>query len=342
MPVSILVLVEVLPWVIQASSVDLGGETVSILVLVEVLPWAYNIISVCTSATAVSILVLVEVLPWGHPAYAAIIRKSIVSILVLVEVLPWAGRGRNLYSDTLVSILVLVEVLPWAVKRFRVHYGPLKFQSLFWWKYCPGVKMFYFSVATHSVSILVLVEVLPWAYPGENGRVRGGAVSILVLVEVLPWVPVVRVRRCAPHPVSILVLVEVLPWAFAFGGFCALSIGFNPCSGGSIALGFSFKLAIELWITCFNPCSGGSIALGPHRLPGCSRVRHASFNPCSGGSIALGGQCASQRCPESQVSILVLVEVLPWGCCHNTKDNLVIRLRFNPCSGGSIALGTPS
>ena len=38
-----------------------------------------------------------------------------------------------------------------------------------------------------------------------------------------------------------------------------------------------------------------------------------------------------------RVSILVLVEVLPWG--KQIKDVRIVIDSFNPCSGGSIALG---
>ena len=37
------------------------------------------------------------------------------------------------------------------------------FQSLFWWKYCPGEKRKKALHPVRVVSILVLVEVLPWA-----------------------------------------------------------------------------------------------------------------------------------------------------------------------------------
>ena len=62
------------------------------------------------------------------------------------------------------------------------------------------------------------------------------------------------------------------------------------------------------------------------------------FNPCSGGSIALGYKFSIGRGDSFPVSILVLVEVLPW-----VRDGLApagdVADGFNPCSGGSIALG---
>ena len=63
-------------------------------------------------------------------------------------------------------------------------------------------------------------------------------VSILVLVEVLPWV--LRDKVLPPLNgvvVSILVLVEVLPWATSSVVTLCAMLSFNPCSGGSIALG---------------------------------------------------------------------------------------------------------
>ena len=39
----------------------------------------------------------------------------------------------------LVSILVLVEVLPWDEAYDRKNRALPLFQSLFWWKYCPGM-----------------------------------------------------------------------------------------------------------------------------------------------------------------------------------------------------------
>ena len=61
------------------------------------------------------------------------------------------------------------------------------------------------------------------------------------------------------------------------------------------------------------------------------------FNPCSGGSIALGDVRPQRSADSPGVSILVLVEVLPWDFSQE-GPGLSAR-RFNPCSGGSIALG---
>ena len=73
----------------------------------------------------------------------------------------WPGVGGKY-----VSILVLVEVLPWAdVKPAfldTLKEGIDRFQSLFWWKYCPGASSADRSLGSTVVSILVLVEVLPW------------------------------------------------------------------------------------------------------------------------------------------------------------------------------------
>ena len=87
-----------------------------------------------------------------------------------------------------VSILVLVEVLPWVATDVLARLRAQRFQSLFWWKYCPGAKVRYVQGPHHLVSILVLVEVLPWADYLRPRCGPGCGVSILVLVEVLPWV----------------------------------------------------------------------------------------------------------------------------------------------------------
>ena len=124
-------------------------------------------------------------------------------------------------------------------------------------------------------------------------------------------------------------------------------LGFNPCSGGSIALGLWVGAALPSPPLCFNPCSGGSIALGFPALPA-RFASYACFNPCSGGSIALGDRCHRPRphtlrfqslfwwkyCPGGStgpggedpnppVSILVLVEVLPWGSLGRNSFSVV-------------------
>ena len=68
-----------------------------------------------------------------------------VSILVLVEVLPWDGSEMGLSIFRHVSILVLVEVLPWEVPSLVNSSLRYMFQSLFWWKYCPGIGEAFFE-----------------------------------------------------------------------------------------------------------------------------------------------------------------------------------------------------
>ena len=117
------------------------------------------------------------------------------------------------------------------------------------------------------------------------------------------------------------------------------------------------------WLQCFNPCSGGSIALG-NQYRQWGWLWPCCFNPCSGGSIALGGKAWPMIPPQWMrlVSILVLVEVLPWDEAYDRKNRalplfqslfwwkycpgmpqillkLIMIICFNPCSGGSIALG---
>ena len=113
-----------------------------------------------------------------------------------------------------VSILVLVEVLPWVyVVVFPVVLQVGEFQSLFWWKYCPGGK-YRWTIFRHSDGFQSLFW---WKYcPGTPqsrvGEWQLSEVSILVLVEVLPWEMGVTPNQSYLVKVSILVLVEVLPW----------------------------------------------------------------------------------------------------------------------------------
>ncbi len=111
---------------------------------------------------------------------------------------------------------------------------------------------------------------------------------------------------------------------------------FNPCSGGSIALGLMSAQPERRTGASFNPCSGGSIALGA--LVDSILTGVPGFNPCSGGSIALGIPGRVRVCRCGVVSILVLVEVLPWAFAH-VGGKIHMETSFNPCSGGSIALG---
>ena len=144
------------------------------------------------------------------------------------------------------------------------------------------------------------------------------------------------VERDAPASVSILVLVEVLPWAEGL------------LSGGEMKILFQ---SLFWWKYCPGLDRSGCW----RRLP------RTGFNPCSGGSIALGPPQPCAWTPRAQVSILVLVEVLPWvdradggwwevmfqslfwwkycpGFNYASPFRSVVQ-SFNPCSGGSIALG---
>ena len=103
--------------------------------------------------------------------------------------MPWAYHACNARCQRdRVSILVLVEVLPWALDGPTAESVVYLFQSLFWWKYCPGCGYQGLWCRAVHVSILVLVEVLPWAEQKvELAGFVSDQVSILVLVEVLPW-----------------------------------------------------------------------------------------------------------------------------------------------------------
>ncbi len=185
-----------------------------------------------------------------------------VSILVLVEVLPWAGGALLPGFVVRVSILVLVEVLPWEREGRSTRPAKYLFQSLFWWKYCPGLDP-------------------------ELGRC-----SRTVEFQSLFW------------------------WKYCPGNMPS-------------ALGGTTNI-------CFNPCSGGSIALGvyPFRI----RTQYPRmFQSLFWWKYCPGQANTFQAGEMSKVSILVLVEVLPWGSGRCSMSSTVPR--FNPCSGGSIALG---
>ena len=209
-----------------------------------------------------------------------------------------------------------MEVLPWAYPPIWRDKGQrCLFQSLFWWKYCPGLvtavnrtTRFRFNPCSGGSIALGQKDANPavfltqkfqslfwWKYcPGVD---RQGAA-------------VVTLRDA----VSILVLVEVLPWAWC-GSRCPLD---------------SHK--------CFNPCSGGSIALGADAPTGYGQPVFVSILVLVE-VLPWGWQRHAGRCTSFEVSILVLVEVLPWAKITG-PTSASLRKGFNPCSGGSIALGS--
>ena len=112
-PVSILVLVEVLPWDRWPSAIGYA-PSVSILVLVEVLPWEQEEAlremerqDACFNPCSGGSIAL------GSNTSLSMKLTLSVSILVLVEVLPWESEAYPYPPPPPVSILVLVEVLPW-------------------------------------------------------------------------------------------------------------------------------------------------------------------------------------------------------------------------------------
>ena len=198
----------------------------------------------------------------------------------------------------------------------------VRFQSLFWWKYCPGYPIPDVLLFNHIfVSILVLVEVLPWASATARTGPRsmgfnpcsGGSIA---LGENLRDYIVEAVN------VSILVLVEVLPWA---GGHANLEQGspvvFQSLFWWKYCPGYVPPFTGQARKS-FNPCSGGSIALGPRPITLHAHLVESGFNPCSGGSIALGSISDGNASTDSVVSILVLVEVLPWVFAGNVHHSV--------------------
>ncbi len=156
------------------------------------MPWAYASLGSLSMAPKVSILVLVEVLPWVPVRCGLCLYPSRVSILVLVEVLPWA-RARRWGMMLLCDIHQFQSLFWWKYCpgndciHFQALFGS-RFQSLFWWKYCPGSSP---------------EEAFRWPYQGFN-PCSGGSIALGI-----------RERTCRPtarYRVSILVLVEVLPW----------------------------------------------------------------------------------------------------------------------------------
>ena len=110
---------------------------------------------------------------------------------------------------------------------------------------------------------------------------------------------------------------------------------FNPCSGGSIALGVDYVAYEALSGNGFQSLFWWKYC--PGLVTAVNRTTRFRFNPCSGGSIALGSCLRRCAVTPNRVSILVLVEVLPWARSFSALPTAP--LCFNPCSGGSIALG---
>ena len=111
---------------------------VSILVLVEVLPWEWLALVGSPTSTLFQSLFWWKYCPGQALCSHLLNVPPAVSILVLVEVLPWVRRRQAEYYIAHVSILVLVEVLPWDRAHGEHQLARAMFQSLFWWKYCPG------------------------------------------------------------------------------------------------------------------------------------------------------------------------------------------------------------
>ena len=188
---------------------------------------------------------------------------------------------------------------------------PSRFQSLFWWKYCPGQDRDGFSHA----SLPRFQSLFWWKYcPGLQldlcGQFDAGFVSILVLVEVLPWV-----------------YSSARIYCFAWSGF-------NPCSGGSIALG---KLILARRALCrafqslfwWKYCPGSVSPV---------LVRTAlSFQSLFWWKYCPGVRPYAGICLPWQFQSLFWWKYCPGKVTVSSMP--CIRKCFNPCSGGSIALG---
>ena len=140
--------------------------------------------------------------------------------------------------------------------------------------------------------------------------------------------------------------------------------GFNPCSGGSIALGsaavdgfaptaYRFQ-SLFWWKYCPGANNSGPGYLvsamfqslfwwkycpGPGKRTGTTHNAYC-FNPCSGGSIALGVNVHDIFYVENGFQSLFWWKYCPGPSgSHYGQGRRV--MCFNPCSGGSIALGQP-
>ena len=137
-------------------------------------------------------------------------------------------------------------------------------------------------------------------------------------------------------PVSILVLMEVFRPAVKSLNVPFPSIGFNPCSDGSVSTGARSSRPVS-HLRRFNPCSDGSVSTG---CPGRTRRRPlpSCFNPCSDGSVSTGQNGVLDKTAWAyRVSILVLMEVFRPG--RMAPNTAVWWQSFNPCSDGSVSTG---
>ena len=89
---------------------------------------------------------------------------------------------------------------------------------------------------------------------------------------------------------------------------------------------------------CFNPCFDGSVERGSSPRGVLDR-QAAGFNPCFDGSVERG-ECGAYEGPgRTEVSILVLMEVLREADAHRTaRDER--KYGFNPCFDGSVERGS--
>ena len=133
-----------------------------------------------------------------------------------------------------------------------------EFQSLFWWKYCPGIWQ---GLNVADVEKM-FQSLFWWKYcPGFGLLWLNCSWKKSILFQSLFWW-----KYCPGRTMSEIPSVSLLR-------------SFNPCSGGSIALG-KLKDSSDpgtLDPSCFNPCSGGSIALGLASAPMPARGRRSKF-----------------------------------------------------------------
>ena len=209
-----------------------------------------------------------------------------------------------------VSILVLVEVLPWGQRRLRDLCIVVLFQSLFWWKYCPGTARWMQSTGSltgfnpcsgGSIALgnplsfllsyfLLFQSLFWWKYCPGLDRADGGWWEVM-FQSLFWWKYCPGFFPCRAHPDSAR-FQSLFWWKYCPGSIDEVETAsavrcFNPCSGGSIALG-TWRAYLPLQIEVrfqslfwWKYCPGGTAPVSP-------AVGWSRFNPCSGGSIALG------------------------------------------------------
>ena len=253
-----------------------------------------------------------------------------------------------------------MEVLPWAFFRHQNNSPFTLFQSLFWWKYCPGP-----GLSCDIGNLLFLFQSLFWwkYCPGccfgwinlsefqSFNPCSGGSIALgqfprerwgrFPQFQSLFWWKYCPGHRYLPAHYEIATGFQSLFW-------------WKYCPGPVLASHLHRQ-------QCFNPCSGGSIALGPgpgERLA-CDKKFQSLFwwKYCPGRDLAFISDLDKlfqslfwwKYCPGLIPATVItrpdsmFQSLFWWKYCPGRTEPAVITCLmftcFNPCSGGSIALG---